>query len=103
MVSSTAAATAKLRYCCAGRSSDDVWGLPKGTPEPGESIEETARHEVAEETGIQVEIEAKIGTIEYWFHLPGGELRHKVGHHHLMTLVGGDIAYHDQVEWFELE
>lgn len=34
------------------RKDDGVWTIPKGEPEPGESLEETARREFAEETGI---------------------------------------------------
>lgn len=97
----------RLDVLLCGRSADGVWGLPKGAPEPGESIEEAARREVAEETGIQVDIEAKIGTIEYWFRLPTRELCHKVVHHYLMVPVGGDVSLrdqeYDQVKWFELE
>ena len=42
-----------------GRTEDGVWGLPKGTPSPGESLEQAAVREVTEETGLQVAIERK--------------------------------------------
>ncbi len=35
-----------------GRTSDGTWVFPKGTPDVGESIEETAIREVREETGL---------------------------------------------------
>lgn len=38
------------------RDWPDVWYLPGGTCEPGENPERTARREVREETGIEVEI-----------------------------------------------
>ena len=34
------------------RRDDGVWTVPKGEPEAGESLEETARREFTEETGI---------------------------------------------------
>lgn len=37
-----------------------VWTWPKGTPDPGETPEETAVREVREETGLQGEIIARI-------------------------------------------
>lgn len=36
--------------------ADEEWGVPGGGHEPGERFEETARREVREETGIDVEI-----------------------------------------------
>jgi predicted NUDIX family NTP pyrophosphohydrolase len=31
------------------------WGIPKGAPDPGESLETTARRETLEETGVLIE------------------------------------------------
>ena len=41
------------------------WSLPKGKLEPGESREAAARREVAEETGVVVELGAPLLTSEY--------------------------------------
>jgi 8-oxo-dGTP pyrophosphatase MutT (NUDIX family) len=87
-----------------GRRSDGLWGLPKGTPVQGETLEQTARREVREETGLQVEIERPLGAIEYWFTRPEQGLRfHKIVHHYLMTPTGGSTDQHDHeydlVEW----
>jgi 8-oxo-dGTP pyrophosphatase MutT (NUDIX family) len=85
-----------------GRDSDGVWGLPKGTPEPGESLEETALREVSEETGLEVRIVDKVGVVEYWFARQGTRY-HKWVHHYLMEATGGDTSKHDveydRVEW----
>ncbi len=89
-----------------GRTSEGIWGLPKGAPDANESLEETAVREVSEETGLRVAIETKIGTIEYWFAREGVRY-HKFVHHYLMVATGGSVADHDweydRVEWFPLE
>ena len=80
-----------------------LWALPKGTPETGETHEQTALREVQEETGLEVEIEAPLGHIEYWFTLPR-ERVHKRVYFYLMTSRGGSVDDHDPefdvVEWF---
>lgn len=85
-----------------GRRSDQVWSLPKGTPDGSETIEETATREVREETGLQVKLGPSLGSIRYWF-TAGGVRYHKQVHHWLMEPVGGDVADHDHefddVEW----
>lgn len=88
-----------------GRTSEGIWGLPKGTPDANESLEEAAVREVREETGLQVAIETKIGTIEYWFAREGVRY-HKFVHYYLMVATGGSPADHDweydSVDWFPL-
>ena len=89
-----------------GRSAERLWALPKGTPEPGESLRETAIREVREETGLGVEIVDELGTIEYWFSRPAQGVRfEKTVHHFLMRATGlGDVSEHDheydEVVWF---
>jgi len=97
---------AGLEVVICGRDSDGVWGLPKGTPSPGESLEQTAVREVTEETGLDVRIVDKIGVVEYWFARDGVRY-HKWVHHYLMEATGGDTAAHDReydrVEWRPLD
>ena len=38
-----------------------VWLLPKGHVDPGETLEETAVREVAEETGLKAQLGPKLG------------------------------------------
>jgi 8-oxo-dGTP pyrophosphatase MutT (NUDIX family) len=88
-----------------GRRSDRLWCLPKGTPDAGESIEDTAVREVQEETGLLVRRGDPLGPIEYWFTADGVRY-HKHVHHWLMEPIGGDIASHDQefdeVRWIPI-
>lgn len=98
------AAGAEVVIC--GRDSDGVWGLPKGTPDEGESLEGAAVREVSEETGLKAEIVKKIGVVEYWF-VANGVRYHKWVHHYLMRPTSGDTAEHDaeydRVEWLPIE
>ena len=91
-----------------GRSSDRLWALPKGTPEPDETIEQTALREVREETGVEVAPDGVIGEVKYWFSRPQDGVRYyKTVHHFLLRPVGGDPSLHDhefdEVRWFSVQ
>ena len=85
-----------------GRIHPKEWRLPKGTPEPGESREETAVREVREETGLQVGILESLGHIEYRFKA-NQEAHLKRVYFYLMEPLGGSTSEHDHefdlVEW----
>ena len=88
-----------------GRAVPVKWSLPKGTPNKGESLEETALREVQEETGLEVQIETSIGNISYWFVSPQNSANcGKTVHFFLMNHTGGSTDLHDlefdQVRWF---
>ncbi len=94
----------QIEVLLCGRHADKLWALPKGTPEPGETIEQAALREVREETGVQAEAEAVVGEIKYWFSRPQEGVRYsKTVHHFLMRPTGGDPALHDhefdEVRW----
>lgn len=98
----------RLEILLCGRDEPRVWGLPKGMPNPGETLEEAAQREVAEETGLQATIEAKLGTIQYWFTSPQEKARyHKMVHYYLMAPHGGSLEQHDpefdRVQWFPIQ
>ncbi len=82
-----------------------LWSLPKGHIEPGETAEQAAVREVAEETGINGEIVASLGTIDFWF-IADGRRVHKTVHHYLMRAVGGELSDADvevtEVAWVPL-
>ena len=83
-----------------------LWSLPKGHIESGESPEEAAVREVAEETGIKSEITRSLGVIDFWF-MASGKRIHKTVHHFLFTEVGGKLAPQvtevDDVAWFPID
>lgn len=91
-----------------GRESPHVWGLPKGTPDSGETREQTALREVNEETGLEVELDEYIDCIEYWFGKAANHTRcHKTVYFYLMQATGGDFSLHDHefdyVRWLPVE
>ena len=53
-----------LETVLCGRSEPVRWSLAKGTPDPGETLEETALREVREETGLEVQLDSSLGSIE---------------------------------------
>jgi 8-oxo-dGTP pyrophosphatase MutT (NUDIX family) len=81
------------------------WSLPKGHVEAGETNEDAAIREVAEETGITGRVVAPLGTIDFWF-VADGRRVHKTVHHFLMVASGGELSDEDieveQVEWVPL-
>lgn len=79
-----------------------LWSLPKGHIELGETAEQTAIREVAEETGIRGSVLAALGSIDYWF-VTDGRRVHKTVHHYLMRCSGGELSDEDlevaEVAW----
>ncbi len=103
-----------------GRSEENLWALPKGSPDQGESIEQTAIREVQEETGLQVEIIASLNHTRYSFvHSIANRMLsmrvnprqnvkiRKTVHWYLMSSIGGDFSQHDDeydvVKWAPVE
>lgn len=82
-----------------------TWTLPKGTPNPGETTEQTALREVVEETGLDVRITAPLESIDYTFMQRGIRI-HKTVHYFLMEPIGGSLDRHDrefdEVRWIDL-
>jgi 8-oxo-dGTP pyrophosphatase MutT (NUDIX family) len=83
-----------------------LWSLPKGHIEQGETAEQTAIREVAEETGIQGSVLAALGSIDYWFVTEGRRV-HKTVHHYLMRFSGGQLSDDDievaEVAWVPIQ
>jgi 8-oxo-dGTP pyrophosphatase MutT (NUDIX family) len=87
------------------RRAPVLWALPKGTPDSGETVEETALRETREETGLEVEIEEQLRSIRYFF-VRGSTRFHKTVHFFLMRPTGGSTDAHDaefdEVRWVDL-
>lgn len=91
-----------------GRNAPKLWALPKGTPEIGETREQTAVREVNEETGLEVKTQCFVDSIQYWFVGSSDGIRfHKTVLFYLMEPIGGDMSLHDHefdvVQWFSIE
>jgi len=77
------------------RRAPILWALPKGTPDSGETLEETALRETREETGLEVEIESPISSIRYFF-VRGSTRFNKSVHFFLMRPIDGALELHDE-------
>jgi 8-oxo-dGTP pyrophosphatase MutT (NUDIX family) len=84
------------------RPKYDDWTLPKGKLEPGETVEEAAVREVAEETGFDAELGGRIGETSY--HDRHGRPKHVT--YYAMRTLGGDFEPNDEVDelrWLTIE
>ena len=83
-----------------------TWTLPKGTPDPGETLEQTALREVREETGLTVRILSPLDAIKYSFVQRGTRI-HKTVHYFMMEPTGGGLEGHDrefeEVRWVSFD
>jgi 8-oxo-dGTP pyrophosphatase MutT (NUDIX family) len=95
----------RVQVALAHRRTPPLWALPKGTPDSGETIEETAVRETREETGLEVEIERRLGSIRYFF-VRGTTRFNKTVHFFLMRSSGGSPDDHDaefdEVRWVDI-
>ena len=88
------------------RVRDEIFALPKGHPEQGESMQDAALREVREETGLTAAPVEKLGDIRYWYARDGDRVL-KVVSFFLLRYHSGRLADHDhEVEealWIPLE
>ncbi len=81
------------------RSDNDLWALPGGAMEIGESISETVVREVKEETGLDVVIERLVGIYTNPKHVVAfsdGEVRQEFSICFACRTVGGTLTISDE-------
>jgi len=87
------------------KTDNDLWALPGGGHEVGESIADTVAREVKEETGYDVEVNGIVGTYTNPSHVMAyddGEVRQQFSICFLARLHGGDARTSSEskrVEW----
>ncbi len=83
---------ARGRILLIKRADEATWCLPKGTVEPGETLEQTAVREIEEETGLRVRLAAPVQTIEYSYYWPPDDVNcEKTVAYFLAEPIGGAV------------
>lgn len=84
--------------CLIATQGGKAWQLPKGIIENGESAEDAAMREVAEETGLRGDLRGSLERIEYWYVWEADGVRtrvHKYVDFFLISYTSGSTDDHD--------
>jgi 8-oxo-dGTP pyrophosphatase MutT (NUDIX family) len=87
-----------LQTALVHRPKYDDWSLPKGKPDPGEHLLETAAREVREETGLDVVVGRRSLRTRYAVRSRDGQTVPKEVDYWLMEVVGDDFVVNDEVD-----
>jgi len=91
----------RLEIAVVHRPVREDWSFSKGKVEPGESLEDCARREVREETGLECRLGSFVGSTEYH----DRKDRPKVVFYWLMVPEGGRFRANEEVDdlrWVDL-
>ena len=80
------------------RPKYDDWSLPKGKPEPGEHLIQTAVREVTEESGLEVVVGRRSVRTRYEIELPEGGPAPKEVDYWVAQWAGGEFVPNDEVD-----
>jgi 8-oxo-dGTP pyrophosphatase MutT (NUDIX family) len=88
------------------RSDCGMWGLLGGSVDPGESVAETARREVEEESGFQIEVTGLVGIYSHptgriLVYPDNGDIRHIIDIVVEARIVGGTLRLSRESESIE--
>src|SRR5919199_4691138 len=81
------------------RSDNDLWGLPGGAMNLGESIGQAVVREVREETGLEVQPTGLVGIYSDPGHViayANGEVRQEFSFSFTARIVGGEVSVADE-------
>jgi 8-oxo-dGTP diphosphatase len=96
------ASNSHVEIACIYREARGDWTFPKGKLDQGETFEQAALREVAEETGMDCHIERFVGTTNYT-HRKG---KPKIVAYYLMGVNHGEFAPNEEVDdlvWLPIE
>jgi ADP-ribose pyrophosphatase YjhB (NUDIX family) len=101
---------AKRQLLMMRRTDNTCWGVPGGAMEPGETVEETARRETREETGLEIKSMQLFNVFsgpELYYCYPNGAEVYNVSVVYVTQDVSGpavlDPAEHTEMGYFPLE
>ncbi|HEY8865361.1 MAG TPA: NUDIX domain-containing protein [Solirubrobacteraceae bacterium] len=88
-----------------GPKGERTLTLPKGHPDPGESMKQAAAREVREEAGVEGELLSKLGDVKYFYTRDGRRI-FKLVTFYEFEYRSGDVADHDheveEARWMPL-